>query len=110
MNLGSAVTVMLYELRKAMVTVDVSSSTPKMVDESMFASAEQMQGFYQHMEKVLHQIEFTDGRSSKLMRKIIRLFNRAHPTVEEINMMRGILASMEYVCKTTGFETKSKPE
>ena len=107
LNLGSAVTVMLYELRKAMIVSESglkqqlaienpSSKAPGENSRQDFASAREMQGFYAHMEDVLHKIDFFDGRSTKLMRKLIRLFNRAQPSQEEVNIMRGILAAVEY--------------
>ena len=105
LNLGAAVAVMLYELRKSTLMIDRRSDrnasgrngkAPSKKAVESIATAEEMQGFYVHMEQVLHQIEFIDGRSSKLMRKIIRLFNRAHPSREEINLLRGILSSIEY--------------
>ncbi len=94
LNLGSAVTVMLYELRKAMI--ESASNVDNSLASEGFASTDQLQGYYQHLESVLTSIEFIDGRSSNLMRKLIRLFNRAHPTKEEINILRGILSSIEY--------------
>ncbi len=107
LNLGSAVTVMLYELRKGMIVaeqeIDQHSTTDNNLSKPVakksrqeFASTGDMQGFYAHMEDVLHKIDFFDGRSTKLMRKLIRLFNRAQPSREEINIMRGILAAVEY--------------
>lgn len=105
LNLGSAVTVMLYEFRKTMLdqSAEPQIEQPALAsaDMSNFASADELRGFYDHMESVLHEIEFIDGRSSNLMRKIIRLFNRAYPTREEINILRGILSSVEYQNRKT---------
>ena len=99
LNLGSAVTVMLYELRKAMIVAEQGVEQKKAVGKKSrqgFASSGEMQGFYAHMENVLHKIDFFDGRSTKLMRKLIRLFNRAQPSQEEVNIMRGIFAAVDY--------------
>ena len=107
LNLGSAVTVMLYELRKTMIVAEKVTQQQSVLDsdssqaavkkpQQEFASTGDMRGFYAHMEEVLTKIEFFDGRSTKLMRKLIRLFNRAQLSQEEVNIMRGILAAVEY--------------
>lgn len=99
LNLGSAVIVMLYELRKSILTAESGQSAlPGSIrtKENAPASAEDMLGFYAHLESVLHEIDFFDGRSTKLMRKLIRLFNRSQPSREEVNILRGMLAAVEY--------------
>ena len=92
LNLGSAVTVLLYEARRAALS---HSQTAPSIKEEPKATAEQMQQFYEHLDQVLTEIEFSDGRSTKLNRKLARLFNRAHPYEQEINMLRGILTAVE---------------
>ncbi len=91
LNLASAVTVILYEIRK-----HVSESVPSAetgVDK--LATAEEMRGFFEHLERFVEKIEFSDGRSSKLHRKMARLFNRVHMYAQEVRMMRGLFKSVE---------------
>ena len=66
------------------------------------ASAEDLQRFYQHLEDVLREIEFTDSRSSTLMRQLRRLYNRTHLTQEEVNILRGILSSVQWKTGNSG--------
>ncbi len=100
LNLGSAVTVLLYEVRKrALVAQDADVAGHHGAD---LASAEDLQRFYQHLEDVLREIEFTDSRSSTLMRKLRRLYNRTHLTQEEVNILRGILSSVQWKTGNSG--------
>lgn len=92
LNLASAVMVMLYELRRSVLVEDIQ---PVRVEHEPRASAKNMRNFYQHLQSVLQQIEFIDGRSSKLQRKLVRLFNRVHPYDQEVKMLRGILSAIE---------------
>jgi len=91
LNLGSAVSILLYELRKQLEQnkseVGLHISNP--------STSEEMKGFYDHLETVLNELEFIDGRSTKLMRKLMRLFNRAEPDKQELNMLRGILTAIQ---------------
>ena len=108
LNLGSAVTVMLYELRKQIVSKSPESESESIPRKSeTFANADDMQRLYTHMQTVLNEIEFIDNRSTKLMRKLIRLFNRATVYKEEVNILRGILSAVQYkVSNTTRNETE----
>ena len=52
--------------------------------------------FYQHLEKVMIQIDFLNPQQpKKLMQRIRRLFSRTQLEKEEINILRGILTAME---------------
>ena len=92
LNLGSAVMVMLYELRRIRLSGATAAST---TPGEPVASAADMQHFYDHLQQVLQLVEFSDGRSAKQQRKLARLFNRAFPYVQEIKMLRGILSAIE---------------
>jgi TrmH family RNA methyltransferase len=92
LNLASAVMVLMYELRKAVAS---DAHSEKAVVSEGLATAEEMQHFYRHLQQVLILLEFGDGRSTKLHRKLTRLFNRAGPYAQEIRMMRGIFSAIE---------------
>jgi tRNA C32,U32 (ribose-2'-O)-methylase TrmJ len=71
------------------------------------ASAAQLQGFYGHLQRVLDRIDFLKAKPPvKLMRKIVRIFNRTQLSAEEINILRGILTTVEHrldeVAETSG--------
>ena len=58
------------------------------------ATAEEMEGFYDHLTSTLIAIGFADPeQSSKLQRRLRRLFNRARPDRTEINILRGMLSA-----------------
>ncbi len=92
MNLASAATILLHEYRKELTRRENRINEP---EEGNLASSEQLEGFMAHLETTLNMTEFLDGRSSLLMRKLRRLFNRSHLTQEEVNILRGILKSVE---------------
>jgi tRNA (cytidine32/uridine32-2'-O)-methyltransferase len=55
-----------------------------------------MEGLFAHLEQALDDIGFIDARrSQKLMRRLRRLFHRAAPNPEEVNILRGILSAAQ---------------
>ncbi len=104
LNLGAAVQVISYEIRKQQV--ENSNNSEAVVDaesaeEIELATADEMELFYQHLEKVLIKTEFYNpDNPRKLMRRLRRLYNRTHMDKNEMNIMRGILASVERVSGT----------
>lgn len=97
LNLACAVQVMAYELRLAAS----GSNTPLEAateegDKSALASADDVQRLYRHMEEVLVQIQFLDPKNPrKLMRRLMRLYNRARLDHNELNILRGILTAVQ---------------
>ena len=92
LNLAAAVQVVAYELmmtRYEATVVDETQAEPA-------ATAAEMNNFYEHMYKTLLDIGFLDPENPRqLMRRLKRLFNRAHPDKNEINILRGILTAIE---------------
>ncbi len=94
LNLAMAVQVLTYELRVAS-TVD---GGPGFESESPPADGEEMEHFYAHLEQVLVDVEFLDPDNPRhLMRRLRRLFIRARPDKNEINILRGFLAAVDRV-------------
>lgn len=97
LNVAAAVQVVAYELRM-MMEQDISQPDKHFIDE--LATAEEVQFFYQHLERALKQIDFLkQTRSRRFMLRLQRLFNRARLEKTELNILRGILTAME---KLTG--------
>lgn len=89
LNLGSAVQVMAYALRR--VALDETLAQPEL-DAADLAEVER---FYAHLEQTLIDIGFLNPASPKrLMPKLRRLFSRTRLQKEEINILRGMLAAM----------------
>lgn len=55
-----------------------------------------MEGFYGHLQHVLRRSGFLqDLRATRMMRRLRRLFDRARPSRNEVNILRGILTEIE---------------
>lgn len=104
LNLAMAVQVITYELRMAFLSqvehADVQTSpilSPESEgwDEAM-ASVSEVEGFLTHLEQTLIQTEFHDPANPRqLMMRLRRLFQRAHLDQREVNILRGILSSIQ---------------
>jgi tRNA (cytidine32/uridine32-2'-O)-methyltransferase len=91
LNLASAVQLIAYELRFAQDLFE-----PPQEPEWPPASGRDMQLFYEHLERVMSDSGFLKPNNPRhLMRKLRRLFNRAEPDEHELNILRGLLASVE---------------
>ena len=89
LNLAAAVQILCYEIRVAHEGTGVGQ-----LAEHVPVSADEMERFYEHLEQTLVELEFLDpGNPRLLMRRLRRLYNRARPDENEINILRGILAA-----------------
>lgn len=97
LNLAMAVQVMSYELRVAGLTEPDQPDRASGHDARVpLASGSELEHFYAHLERVLIDRGFLDRDNPRhLMRRLRRLFARATPDRNEINILRGILASFE---------------
>lgn len=92
LNLAAAVQVLGYELRLAGVAGDDAAGRGAPQAAGLPATAEQMEGFYRHLEETLVAIGYLDpARPKHLMRRLRRLFSRARPERTELDILRGIL-------------------
>jgi tRNA (cytidine32/uridine32-2'-O)-methyltransferase len=92
LNLGMAVQVITYELRSALIT----DKMPECVSDEPAATSDEMERFYEHLEQVLTDSRFLDPENPRnLMRRLRRLFIRARPDRNELNILRGVLSSVE---------------
>lgn len=91
LNIAAAVQVIAYELYLA----SLKNNIPDAWDYPM-ATHQEIEGFYAHLEKVLVMLEFLNPKAPRqLMTRLRRLFARANPDAMEINILRGILGSVE---------------
>jgi TrmH family RNA methyltransferase len=90
LNVAAAVQVIAYELR-----MTLAPATAGAASRYRFATAEDMERFYRHLEETLIAIDFLDADNPRqLMRRLRRLFGRARPNENEINILRGILTAI----------------
>lgn len=93
LNLGAAAQIIAYEIFKY---ASASSPLPG-ADPRPKADAREMQRFYRHLQETMYDLDFikVDHPPVVLMRKLVRLFNRARPGREELNILRGILTAIQ---------------
>jgi TrmH family RNA methyltransferase len=90
LNLAAAVQILCYELRLAQAPGLKGAPMREPVDGN------EMELFFQHLERVLVDIRFLNPRHPRqLMRRLKRLYARAAPDRNEMNILRGILAAIE---------------
>jgi tRNA/rRNA methyltransferase len=97
LNLGSAVQVLCYECRMAAFLekppVAAHGATPF---TSPVASLEEIEGLISHFETVMTDTGFFNPlQPGRLLPKLRRLFGRVRLEKDEINILRGILASTQ---------------
>lgn len=91
LNLAAAVQVVSYELRMAL-----RGGEPPAPDAGDYASAEELESFYAHLEQTLIDVGFLDPANPRqVMRRLRRLYNRARTERVELNILRGILTETQ---------------
>ena len=69
---------------------------PLICKDTPFATAEDMDRFYEHLEFTLVDIEFLKPEAPRqLMRRLKRLYNRVRLDEMELNILRGILSETQ---------------
>jgi tRNA (cytidine32/uridine32-2'-O)-methyltransferase len=95
LNLAAAVQVFAYEVLQAHLAGGSEAAVAGGRDQEL-ATAEAMEGFYGHLAETLFELGFADpSQSKKLLRRLRRLFNRARPDWDELNILRGILSAAQ---------------
>ncbi len=93
LNIAAAIQVISYELYVARQGEWQGTASNK---EDVPASAEEVEGFFRHLQQTLVALEFLDPENPRLlMRRLRRLFNRAEMEKVEVNILRGILTSVQ---------------
>lgn len=94
LNLAMAVQTFSYEIR--MAYLQQQQSQYDVEPEVEYPRHKELEMFYTHLEKVAKHTQFiSDDQPGKVMNKVRRLFNRARPESQELNILRGILSSVE---------------
>jgi tRNA (cytidine32/uridine32-2'-O)-methyltransferase len=87
-----AVQTLCYETRMRLLA---KSEQTIEQDQTIYPSSEQMELFYKHLETTLADTGFViKQHPGQVMTKLRRLFNRARPEEQELNILRGILTSI----------------
>lgn len=89
LNLAMSVQLLTYEV--FMAREQPHSRTQL---EQPLAPAGEVEHFYNHLHRVMNEIDFED-KTGHLMERIRRLFNRAQMDRNELNILRGILSAVQ---------------
>lgn len=93
LNLAMAVQTLSYEVRVAHLN-RLKNTQPQHQED--YPRHKELEMFYQHLEKVITDTQFiAEDKPNMVMNKLRRLFSRARPESQEINILRGILTSVE---------------
>ena len=94
LNLAMAVQTLSYEVRMAYLNDQQSQYSP--IAEVEYPRHKELELFYQHLEKVMLASEFiSPDQPNQVMNKMRRLFSRARPEAQELNILRGVLTAIE---------------
>ncbi|PSW02137.1 tRNA (cytosine(32)/uridine(32)-2'-O)-methyltransferase TrmJ [Photobacterium lipolyticum] len=95
LNLAMAVQTVSYEIR--MAYLEQQKFADEMTVEE-YPRAKELELFYEHLEKVISGTNFINKKHpGMVMAKLRRLFTRARPEQQELNILRGILTSVERI-------------
>ena len=99
LNLAAAVQIISYEILNA-IREYLKTGNSHGPEEHEPVTADEMERYYEHLERVLVKIGFLDPDNPRmLMRRLRRLYNRVRPDENEINILRGILSATEQVSR-----------
>lgn len=122
LNLAAALQVLAYELRlSSLATQPPASATAQLPNDNYFfgtqwdaplAKAEDLENFFTHLEQTLVAIDFYDPNNPRqLLSRLRRLFLRARPDAQEVNLLRGILTlTQKAAAKQPASAPNEKPQ
>jgi tRNA (cytidine32/uridine32-2'-O)-methyltransferase len=91
-----AVQIIAYEVRVAHLALLEAAKPQVEYEESPYPLVDDLERFYQHLEHTLLETGFIrQAHPGQVMSKLRRLFTRARPESQELNILRGILTSIE---------------
>ncbi len=116
LNLASAVQIIAYELRMQFLSSrndaqgEQATTKPKAAikERQMPATQKQKEGHIQHLQNTLQALSFMKAKSpTVLMRKLTRLYSKADLSVEDIQILRGILTAVQQQIDSTARESSA---
>lgn len=92
LNVASAIQVIGYEIYK----LNQRPHDEIQQHKEPAADSAELEGFFSHLEQVMVASGFLDPENPRhLMKRLRRLFQRAEPSRNEVNILRGILTAVE---------------
>ena len=104
LNLAAAVQVLAYELRLA-VLAGAGGALPSgrpmpPVDAEPPATADELEGYFRHLDQALHEIDFHKGKPPEMvMSRLRRLYLRAGLDAREVKILRDILSEAQRMAR-----------
>ncbi len=93
LNLAMAVQLLAYEI---FVRLQQANQPTLDVPREPMASAGELEGYFEHLEQVLVATGFLDPAQPRhMMKRLRRLYQRIGLTRNEVNILRGILSSVQ---------------
>ena len=95
LNLAMAVQIVGYELHMLLAQPELPVNDDDQWDTA-FATADNLERFYSHLEETLVDVEFLDPAAPRqLMSRLRRLYSRVRLDEMELNILRGILTETQ---------------
>ena len=96
LNLAMAVQLIAYEVRMAWLQAQEATEPAPQYAESPYPLVDDLERFYVHLETMMLNSGFIrKDQPGQVMSKLRRLFTRARPERDELNILRGMLSSFE---------------
>lgn len=96
LNLAMSVQVLSYEIRMSLLSAQEASIKLDEQDINEYPKDEDIERFYHHLEQTLLQTGFINPHHpGQIMGRLRRLFTRARIEQQELNILRGILTSID---------------
>ncbi|MFT6032116.1 MAG: tRNA (cytidine32/uridine32-2'-O)-methyltransferase [Arenicella sp.] len=101
LNLANAVQIIAYELRMQFLASgsglkDNGKPMTAAKERQVAANKQQKNGHIEHLQNTLESLDFIKVRPpTVLIRKLTRLYSKADLSIEEIQILRGILSAMQ---------------
>lgn len=93
LNLAMAVQLASYEVRMAWLDLQKNPQIRPLVEEKDYPNTEALEHFFNHTERLYKHLGFI--RNDAVMLKLRRLYQRAELETNELNLLRGMLTSVE---------------
>ncbi|MBJ9976237.1 tRNA (cytosine(32)/uridine(32)-2'-O)-methyltransferase TrmJ [Pseudomonas sp. S75] len=107
LNLAAAVQVLAYEVRMASLAVAPVDKHKEKDESGELATMDDMELFYEHLEKTLVDIGFLDPHKPRhLMPRLRRLYGRSAMDRTEMSILRGILTETQKVARGDAHKRK----
>ena len=100
LNVAMAVQTLSYEIRMAWLSQQQEdTAVEEQIEYPPQASLDQ---FFDHLEQTLHQTQFLHSdHPGHVMMRLRRMYTRMRPDANELNILRGILTSVNKSLKNT---------